>query len=102
MKRYFPAPMRAIETEASYVENHAGLPLVMRIFIASSRLSIFVIVSIMLVGMAHLVGTHTVPGLILILIWGFMPILNAFQYSRVDIFFRPGFRLFSWLYTVRG
>jgi len=96
-----PAPIRAIEKEASYVENHAGLPLTIRLFVGFARTSVFFITSIMLVGMAELVGPRTGLGLIFLITWSLMSILNGLNYSRLDIFFRPSFFLFSWLYTVR-
>ena len=101
MKR-IPAPIRLIEREASYVENHAGLPLTIRVFVGFARYNVFLMTLILLIGAATLVGPRTPLGSLILLIFIIMPWLNVFHYSRLDIFFRPSFRLFSWLYTVKG
>ena len=89
-----------VEREAAYVENHAGLPLTMRAFFGFARSAVFLLASIALIGMARLAGPTMIRDAFLIL-WFILSFLNGLHYTRLDIFFRSGFRLFSWIYTVR-
>jgi len=91
-----PAPIYAIDRELRYIENHRGIPLLIRIFVDAMRWAAFFVVVLPLVAATY--GLRDTP-------FAFFPSFGVivawflFQaaYTTFDIFFPLGWRLFRWI-----
>lgn len=96
-----PAPVYGIMAEVRYQEEHAGVPILMRVFMWSIRLTAFCLLCIPFAILAY---TMPMPGLgnpAAIIPLGILFWLFTFPNTKLDIFLPLGFRLFHRLIEQR-